>query len=58
MKNDNLDHENAPVKHTVTPDELRQRPRGHLPAWPSMPGVCQAGLRVLRRVDTFETHLD
>lgn len=24
MKNDNLDKENAPVKHTVTPDDLQQ----------------------------------
>jgi hypothetical protein len=24
MKNDNLDHENRPVKYGITPDELRQ----------------------------------
>lgn len=24
MTNDNLDKENAPVKHTVTPDDLQQ----------------------------------
>ncbi len=24
MKNDNLDKENAPVKHTVTPSDLQQ----------------------------------